>query len=58
MHIIIDAIRVLSAAIPLGHLLPGDHLALDRLQWLSRQMDPTGGGDQEVASLSTAGSMT
>jgi hypothetical protein len=54
MHIIIDAIRALSAAVPLGHLLPGDHFALDRLQWLSGRMDQTGISDKKVATLSTA----
>jgi hypothetical protein len=54
LHIVIDALRVLSAAVPLGHLLPGDRLALDRLQGLWQTMDRTGKGDNKVAAWSTA----
>jgi hypothetical protein len=54
IHIIIDAIRAVAAAVPLGYLLPGDRLALDRLQGLSQEMIPAGTGDDQVAALSTA----
>jgi hypothetical protein len=54
MGVVIDAPRALSAAVPLGHLLPGDRLALDRLQALSQGLDQTGRGDNEAAAVSTA----
>jgi hypothetical protein len=54
MHIVIDAVRALAAAVPLGHLLPGDRLALDRLQGLSQGMDRAGTGDDQTPALSTA----
>jgi hypothetical protein len=54
MNIVIDAVRALAAAVPLGHLLPGDRLALDRLQGLSQGMGQTGTGDDQTPALTTA----
>jgi hypothetical protein len=53
MHIVVDALRVLSAAVPLSQILPGDRLALDRLQGLAQRMDQTRTGGNEAAALST-----
>jgi hypothetical protein len=54
MQIVIDALRALSAAVPLEQILPGDRLALDRLQQLAQRMDHTATGDNEVSALGTA----
>jgi hypothetical protein len=54
MQIIIDAMRALSVAVPLGQMLPGDRLALDRLQELAQSMDQSGIRDNKVAALTTA----
>ena len=54
MNIIIDAMRALSVAVPQGQMLPGDRLALDRLQELAQNMDQSGTADHKVAVLSTA----
>jgi hypothetical protein len=37
----------------MGQMLPGDRLALDRLQRLAQTMDQIGIGDNEVIGLST-----
>jgi hypothetical protein len=55
LRVIVDAVRVLCAAIPPDDLLPADLLALDRLKVLGRPADssvtPDAAGD---ASLTTA----
>jgi hypothetical protein len=54
MHIVIDALRALSTALPLEQMLPGDRLALERLQGLAQETDRVAKGDHDVADLSTA----
>jgi hypothetical protein len=54
MHIVIDAVRALSATVPLEQMLPGDRVALERLQGLAQEIDPSGTRDHEEAGLSTA----
>jgi hypothetical protein len=39
LDVVIDAVRVLCAAVPPDDLLPGDRLALDRLEQLGQRMD-------------------
>ena len=54
MLIVIDALRALSGAVALEHMLPGDRLALDRLQLLAQRMDQTRTRDNEAPLLGTA----
>jgi hypothetical protein len=53
--VVVDALRVLSAAVPTNGLLPADRLALDRLQALAAWKNSSDGPDGSAdISLSTA----
>jgi hypothetical protein len=54
IKIVIDALRALSAALPVEQMPPGDRLAVDRLRGLAQEMNQAGTRDPEVASFSTA----
>jgi hypothetical protein len=55
MGIVIDALRVLSAAVPADNVRGGDRLALDRLEALGREVDSARAHDEDGhAALSTA----
>jgi hypothetical protein len=54
MRIVIDALRALSAALPLEQMPPGDRLAVHRLQELAQEIDEAGTRDPEVACFTTA----
>jgi hypothetical protein len=53
MHILVDAVRALSAAVPLEQMPPGDRVAVNRFQKLAQEMSKAGARDSEVASFST-----
>jgi hypothetical protein len=55
LGVVVDALRVLSAAMPTDGLLPADRLALDRLEALGAWRNSGDGPDGPVdSSLSTA----
>jgi hypothetical protein len=55
LGILVDAMRVLSAAVPADHVLPDDRLALDRLEELGREVDSARAHDENGhTGLSTA----
>jgi len=55
LGILVDAVRVLCAAVPADHVLSGDRLALDRLEELGREVDAARARDEDDhAALSTA----
>jgi hypothetical protein len=53
MGIVIDALRALSAALPLEEMPPGDRLAVDRLHGLAQGVDRCGPRDEEAVLFTT-----
>jgi hypothetical protein len=53
LGVVIDALKALGAAVPADALLPGDRLALDRLEELERVDSPAardGAGDDSITA--------
>jgi hypothetical protein len=50
LAVVIDAVRVLCAALPTDDLLPGDRLALDRLAELSQRSGPNRATDAWITA--------